>query len=127
MIALLCLYELLKKNLMKIKQFLGSSHLKIILNTTKIVFKHYTLFPTFEKNTQFETLYFANFYSVSISSTATSIMLGNQIGRSETMEIRLYADYRGLGLTVDGSFNDSSVLGEAPVVSYVQTGSAADR
>lgn len=54
-------------------------------------------------------------------------MLGNQIGRSETMEIRLYADYRGLGLTVDGSFNDSSVLGEAPVVSYVQTGSAADK
>ncbi|CAG2239395.1 GRIP [Mytilus edulis] len=65
--------------------------------------------------------------NISISSTATSIMLGNQIGRSETMEIRLYADYRGLGLTVDGSFNDSSVLGEAPVVSYVQTGSAADR
>ncbi|XP_063443888.1 glutamate receptor-interacting protein 2-like isoform X1 [Mytilus trossulus] len=65
--------------------------------------------------------------NISISSTTTSIMLGNQIGRSETMEIRLYADYRGLGLTVDGSFNDSSVLGEAPVVSYVQTGSAADR
>ena len=57
----------------------------------------------------------------------TSVMLGNQIGRSEIMEIRLYADYRGLGLTVEGCMNDSSVLSEAPVVSYVQTGSAADR
>ena len=67
------------------------------------------------------------FFTVSISSMGTSVMLGNQIGRAETMELRLYADYRGLGLTVEGCLNDSSVLGEAPVVSYVQTGSTADK
>lgn len=73
------------------------------------------------------TIVLCKLFSVSISSVTTSIMVGNQIGRSETTDIRLYADYRGLGLTVEGCINDSSVLSEAPVVSYVQTGSAADR
>ncbi|KAK3104164.1 hypothetical protein FSP39_024955 [Pinctada imbricata] len=58
---------------------------------------------------------------MSISSTATSVMVNNQVCHSETVDVPLVGDSRGIGLIIDSS------MGECLVVSAIVPGGVAER
>ncbi|XP_036360660.1 glutamate receptor-interacting protein 1 isoform X10 [Octopus sinensis] len=64
---------------------------------------------------------------MSVASTVTSVMPNNQICHTEVVEVILYHDHRGPGITLSGGIFSTTVLTEPPVISYVEPGSAADR
>lgn len=65
--------------------------------------------------------------SMSVASTVTSVMPNNQICHTEVVEVILYHDRRGPGITLAGGIFSTTLLSEPPVISYVDPGSAADR
>ncbi|GAB1597596.1 glutamate receptor-interacting 1-like isoform X11 [Argonauta hians] len=64
---------------------------------------------------------------MSVASTVTSVMPNNQICHTEVVEVILYHDHRGPGITLSGGIFSTTVLSEPPVISYVEPSSAADR
>lgn len=54
-------------------------------------------------------------------------MPNNQICHTEVVEVILYHDRRGPGITLAGGIFSTTLLSEPPVISYVDPGSAADR
>ncbi|KAL5014355.1 hypothetical protein ScPMuIL_008625 [Solemya velum] len=64
---------------------------------------------------------------LSLVSTATSIVASNQVYHTETLELTLHGDNKGLGITLEGGVFSTEVLGDPPVIAVVSSRSAADR
>ncbi|GFR74002.1 glutamate receptor-interacting protein 1 [Elysia marginata] len=62
------------------------------------------------------------------SSTAASVLSStNQVCHAETTEVILFADHKGLGLTLKGGIFSSAPLVEPPIISSVGQRSAAEK
>ncbi|KAL8608811.1 hypothetical protein ACOMHN_051416 [Nucella lapillus] len=65
---------------------------------------------------------------MSMVSTATSIRTANnQVCHMETLEVMLFADVKGLGLSVEGGVFSTAVLSHPPTIATIDPRSAADK
>ncbi|XP_076447578.1 glutamate receptor-interacting protein 2-like isoform X2 [Babylonia areolata] len=65
---------------------------------------------------------------MSMVSTATSIRTANnQVCHSETVEVMLFADVKGLGITLEGGVFSTAVLSQPPAIADIHPRSAADK
>jgi hypothetical protein len=65
---------------------------------------------------------------VSVVSAATSVRTANnQVCRSETMEVMLFADVKGLGIVLEGEVFSTALLSHPPTIAYIEPRSAAER
>ncbi|CAL1527022.1 unnamed protein product [Lymnaea stagnalis] len=65
---------------------------------------------------------------MSIASSSTSVLsANNQVCHTETLEVILFADHKGLGLTLKGGVFATAPLSRPPVISFVEPRSAAEK
>ncbi|KAJ8303902.1 hypothetical protein KUTeg_017485 [Tegillarca granosa] len=66
------------------------------------------------------------YVNMSLSSMATSVTFNNQVCHTETVEVILYGDSRGVGITVEeGGF--STGFGDPPIITSVHSSSPAEK
>ncbi|KAL3851669.1 hypothetical protein ACJMK2_015398 [Sinanodonta woodiana] len=63
----------------------------------------------------------------SMASTNSVFVASNQVCRTEIMEVQLYGDRTGLGLSLDGGTFSTCILEEPPIISVIEENSAAER
>lgn len=65
---------------------------------------------------------------MSVVSTATSVRTANnQVCHVETMELMLFGDAKGLGVTLEGGIFSTAVLSHPPIISVIEPRSAAEK
>ncbi|XP_064605034.1 glutamate receptor-interacting protein 1-like isoform X3 [Liolophura sinensis] len=65
--------------------------------------------------------------TLSIASTGSMVTNTNQICHSETTEVILYPDTRGLGVSLEGGVFSTAVLTEPPIIAHIEPKSVAER